>query len=148
MIYKPTQIVNMDAFDLIPQEALAVVNARFKAAIIGESKHGKYERWDWLTNVPYSRQDILDKIGRHLTKRCMGQIDDEHGGHVAAIVANGLMLLQYEIDNLGIKINTQDMAAGMHVGRRSSCVDRTNQAEEGQDVSGPPSCGGRCRDSE
>ncbi len=106
--------------DLIPHDALKLVNDRMRSAV----DSGKYEAWDWLTNLPYTRQDILDKIGRHHKKRDAGYMSDEDGSHAAAIVANGLMLMKYEIDGLPLPEADSVIGKGITVGRK--CCEQTD----------------------
>ena len=117
-----SKVIDMD--NLLPEDALAIVNARMRSAV----DSGKYEANDWLDNIPYTRREILDKIGRHLEKRNKGSMSDEDGSHVAAIVCNGLMLMKYEIDGIGIPLDTADVAKDLHCGRKDSCVSQTAKA--------------------
>jgi len=80
---------------LIPQKALKEVEKRFRSPV----KSGKYEAWDWLT--AYSQQDIMAKIDRHWTKEKNGLREDEDGTHLAAVVADALMLLEYRLRGIG-----------------------------------------------
>lgn len=116
-------ILDMDS--LIPAEALAVVNERMRASVAD----GKYEAWDWMKPGRYSREQLIAKIFRHANKMDGGARFDEHGSHAAAIVCNGLMYLQLEIMGRFDTPDTEDLARGLHVGRKEELVEDQRKQE-------------------
>ena len=117
-----SKVINMD--NLLPEDVLAMANARMRSAV----DSGKYKENDWLDNIPYTRKEILDKIGRHYDKRRKGDMADEDGSHAIAILCNAMMLAKYEIDGIGLPLETVDIANGLHCGRSENCVNQTAKA--------------------